>query len=188
MSIRPGRAARGATRTPPSSFQPRSEGPSPSLPCPRSFVCAWRAGIDLNPIDVTDADAMRWLHALIFPEHLERHQETEAAARVARDHPVPIVTGDALSHLPDLLSQAPRDSHLCLYASMVLYQFSPEARKNLWRMLAAFSATRHVSVIIMDGVPEGWAQFLIRDFRNGSSTKRNVAAVHAHGRWLEWRE
>ena len=179
MSIRPGQVARGATGRQPSSFQLKSEGPSPSLPCPQTFRIAWRAGIDINPIDVTDADAMRWLRALIFPEHLERHQETKPPPRVARDNPVPIVTGDALTHLPALLSQAPQDSHLCLYASMVLYQFSPEARKNLWRMLAAFSATRPVSTVILDGVPEGWAQLLIRDFKNGGSTKRHLAAAHA---------
>ncbi len=163
-------------------------GTVPLPPLPKEFRIAWRAGIDINPIDVMDADAMRWLRALIFPEHLERHQETEAAARIACDNPIPIVTGNALVHLPDLLSQAPQDSHLCLYASMVLYQFSPEARKDLWRMLAAFSVTRPVSVIILDGVPEGWAQLLIRDFKNGDYTKRHVAAAHAHGRWLEWRE
>ena len=168
------------------STQVRGTVPLPSLP--EEFRIAWRTGIDINPINVTDADAMRWLRALIFPEHLERHQETEAAARIARDHPVPIVTGDALTHLPGLLSQAPQDSHLCLYASMVLYQLSPEARKDLWGMLAAFSAARPVSVIILDGVPEGWAQLLIRDFRNGDYTKRHMAAAHAHGRWLEWRE
>lgn len=70
---------------------------------------------------------------------------------------------------------------------MVLYQLSPEARKDLWKLLAAFSATRPVSVIILDGVPQGWAQLLIRDFKNGAYTKRHVAAAHAHGRWLEWR-
>ncbi len=168
------------------STQVRGTVPLPTLP--EYLRIAWRAGIDLNPIDVTDADAMRWLRALIFPEHLERHQEIEAAARIARDNPVPVVTGDALTHLPDLLSQAPQDSRLCLYASMVLYQFSPEARKDLWRMLAEFSQTRPVSVIILDGVPEGWAQLLIRDFKNGGYTKRHVADAHAHGRWLEWRE
>ena len=163
-------------------------GTVPLPPLPKAFRIAWRAGIDINPIDVTDTDAMRWLRALIFPEHLERHQETEAAARIARDHPVPIVTGNALTHLPELLSQAPPDSHLCLYASMVLYQLSPEGRRKLWKLLAAFSATRPVSVIILDGVPEGWAQLLIRDFKNGGYTKRHIAAAHAHGRWLEWRE
>lgn len=147
---------------------------------------AWRAGIDLNPIDVTDADAMRWLRALIFPEHLDRHQTIEAAARIARAHPVPLVKGDALTQLPVLLPQVPGDSHLCLYASMVLYQFSPEARQALWTLLTEFSASRPVSVIIMDGVREGWSQLLIRDFKKGVHTKRQVAQAHAHGRWLEW--
>ena len=160
-----------------------------SLPTlPEDLRVVWRAGVDINPIDVMNADAMRWLRALVFPEHLERHQEIEAAARIVRDNPVPIVTGDALTRLPDLLSQAPDDSRLCLYATMVLYQFSSEARKALWALLAEFSKTRPVSVVIQDGVPEGWAQLLIRDFKDGKYTKRRMAEAHAHGRWLEWRE
>ena len=168
------------------STQVRGTVPLPTLP--EDLRIEWRTGIDLNPIDVTDTDAMRWLRALIFPEHLDRQQTIEAAARVARKHPLPLVTGDALTHLPALLSQAPVDSRLCLYASMVLYQFSSEARKALWTLLTEFSASRPVSVIIMDGLPEGWSQLLIRDFNKGSYSKRHVANAHSHGRWLEWRE
>ena len=168
------------------STELRGTVPLPTLS--ENLRVVWRAGVDINPIDVTDADAMHWLRALVFPEHLERHQEIEATARIVRDNQVPIFTGDALTHLPDLLSQAPNDSRLCLYATMVLYQLSPAARKDLWTLLAEFSKKRPISVIILDGVPEGWAQLLIRDFRDGGYTKRHVAEAHAHGRWLEWRE
>ena len=157
---------------------------------PSDLRVEWRAGIDLNPIDVDDEEALRWLRALIFPEHLDRHQIIEAAASIARAHPVPIIAGDALEHLPTVLSQAPGDSCLCVYASMVLYQLSPKQRRELWELLAEFSRSRPVSVVIMDGVPEGWSQLSIRDFgrdfTNGSSTKRVMAYAHAHGRWLEW--
>ena len=168
------------------STQVRGTVPLPTLS--KDLRIGWRTGIDLSPIDVTDADAMRWLRALVFPEHLDRHREIEAAARITREHPVPIVAGDALAHLPALLSQAPADSRICLYASMVLNQFTPEARKALWTLLAEFSASRPVSVIIMGSIPEGWSQLFIRDFNKGSSTKRHVANAHSHGRWLEWRE
>ena len=62
------------------SFYSQVRGTVPLPTLPEYLRIAWRAGIDLNPIDVTDADAMRWLRALIFPEHLERHQEIEEAA------------------------------------------------------------------------------------------------------------
>ncbi len=161
-------------------------GSAPLPPFPADLRVGWRAGIDINPIDVNDTDAMRWLRALIFPEHLDRHHTLEAAARVARAHPAPITAGDVLEHLPAVLSQAPEDSPICVYATMVLYQLTPKARRTLWELLTEFSHSRPVSVIVMDGVPEGWSQLLIRDFKSGSYTKRTLADAHAHGRWLEW--
>jgi Uncharacterized protein conserved in bacteria (DUF2332) len=32
----------------------------------------WRAGLDLNPLDVTDPADLRWLGALVWPEHTHR--------------------------------------------------------------------------------------------------------------------
>lgn len=155
-------------------------------PLPADLRVGWRAGIDINPIDVNDADAMLWLRALVFPEHLDRHQTIEAAASVARAYPAPVTTGDVLEHLPTVLSQAPEDLPICVYATMVLYQLTPKARRALWELLTDFSHSRPVSVIVMDGVPQGWSQLLIRDFKSGSYTKRTMADAHAHGRWLEW--
>ena len=64
---------------------------------------------------------------------------------------------------------------------MVLYHFSSEERKALWTLLTEFSASRPVSVIIMDGGPEGWSQLLICDFNKGSYNKRHVANAHPTG-------
>ena len=35
---------------------------------------AWRGGIDLNPLDVTDDDHMAWLTNLVWPEHDDRRR------------------------------------------------------------------------------------------------------------------
>ena len=59
----------------------------PRPPLPKDLRIEWHTGIDLNPINVTDVDAMRWLRALIVPAHLDRQGTIEAAARVAREHP-----------------------------------------------------------------------------------------------------
>jgi hypothetical protein len=47
----------------------------------------WRAGLDLNPLDVTDSADVAWLEALIWPEHAHR---LDPAAR-ASDHPFHVV-------------------------------------------------------------------------------------------------
>ena len=54
------------------------DGPVP-VPAALPEVC-WRAGIDLNPLDVTDPEDVRWLETLIWPE-----QEDRLAAAGRRD-------------------------------------------------------------------------------------------------------
>lgn len=46
------------------------DGPAP-LPDAVPEI-AWRAGLDLHPVDPGDADARRWLQCLVWPEHTER--------------------------------------------------------------------------------------------------------------------
>ena len=48
----------------------QASGPLP-LPVRHPEV-AWRAGIDLNPLDVSDPDATAWLENLVWPEQDER--------------------------------------------------------------------------------------------------------------------
>ncbi|PYC61748.1 hypothetical protein C7C45_33155, partial [Micromonospora arborensis] len=49
----------------------------------------WRAGLDLNPPDVTDPDDVSWLDALIWPEHAHRRARPRAAAAGAAADPPP---------------------------------------------------------------------------------------------------
>jgi hypothetical protein len=146
----------------------------------------WRIGIDLNPIDVDDPDAMLWLRALVFPEHLERHRTITAAARVARESGTELVRGDAIDQLPALMSRAPPNSTLCVYGSFVLPQFTPEMREALWQRLSAFSERGPLWFISMEGTAEGEAKLRIGEFREGARTVRQVATAHPHGRWMAW--
>jgi len=79
-----------------------------------------RVGIDLNPIDVHDEAATRWLRALIWPEHSDRRQLLDAALTVASQHSVRLIAGDAAAVLPDLLPFIPSEAVLCLYHSYTL--------------------------------------------------------------------
>ena len=51
---------------------------------------AWRAGLDLNPLDVTDDDDVRWLECLIWPGETGRRERLAAAIETARRDPPPV--------------------------------------------------------------------------------------------------
>jgi hypothetical protein len=81
---------------------------------------SWRAGIDLHPLDVTDASQMRWLDALVWPEHDARRRRLAAATEVARSDPPRIVAGDLNDKVAGVAAQAPADATLVVFHSSVL--------------------------------------------------------------------
>jgi hypothetical protein len=102
----------------------------------------WRAGLDLNPLDVTDPDDLAWLEALIWPEHTHRRARLRAAAAVAAADPPLLVRGDLVEDLPALAARAPAGATLVVFHTSVLYQV-PASRR------AAFVAA-------VRGLPGRW--------------------------------
>jgi Uncharacterized protein conserved in bacteria (DUF2332) len=90
----------------------------------------WRAGIDLNPLDVHDEDAVAWLRTLVWPEHDDRREQLAAAVELVRDDPPTLVRGDLVESLPALVEQAPRDATLVVFHSAVLAYLSREDRQR----------------------------------------------------------
>jgi hypothetical protein len=59
----------------------RGEVPLPKL-SPELRV-AWRRGIDIHPVDPDDEDAVLWLRALVWPDHVGRQERLSRAIEVA---------------------------------------------------------------------------------------------------------
>ena len=91
----------------------------------------WRAGLDLNPLDVTHPPDIAWLDALIWPEHAHRRARLRAAAAVVAADPPLLVRGDMAGDLPALAAQAPAGATLVVFHTSVLYQASPPQREAL---------------------------------------------------------
>jgi hypothetical protein len=89
-------------------------------PAPGPIDVVWRAGIDLNPLDVTNDDDVAWLETLIWPEHEDRRARLAAAVTVARTDPPRIVAGDLLAEFDALAAQAPADATLVVFHTVVL--------------------------------------------------------------------
>ncbi|GAA3713240.1 DUF2332 domain-containing protein [Nonomuraea antimicrobica] len=90
------------------------------LPRPGTVSVAWRAGIDLNPLDVTDPDDVHWLRTLVWPEQHDRLSRLDTAIALARADPPRIVRGDLNARLGELAAEAPQDATLVVYHTAVL--------------------------------------------------------------------
>ncbi|WP_336713183.1 DUF2332 domain-containing protein [Arthrobacter sp. USHLN218] len=116
-----------------------ADGPSPvvipchlgvGLPTPAMPEIAWRAGIDLAPVDVSNPDACRWLETLVWPGQEDRRARLEAALRLARQNPPQVVKGDLNEVLPELAAQAPSEATLVVFHTAVLAYLEREARSR----------------------------------------------------------
>jgi hypothetical protein len=108
----------------------------------------WRGGIDLNPLDVDNADDMLWLETLVWPEQHERRARIRAAIEIARADPPTLVRGDAVEELAGLVGQVLDASTgsatvptLVIFHSGVLVYMSRESRAGFVDAVTALPAT-----------------------------------------------
>jgi hypothetical protein len=148
--------------------------------------CSWRVGVDLHPIDLGDELAVRWLEALIWPEHVERVARLRAAVALARAERPSLIAGNALELLPGLLASAPAELTLCLYHTHVTYQFTPAMRSQLEAILRSASETRTVIRLSCEG-GNGHPELLMQRFAGGQSRTELLAIASGHASWVEWR-
>lgn len=104
---------------------------------PRLPEVVWRAGIDLNPLDVHSAEDVEWLEALIWPEHEDRRLRLRAAIELARRETVEIVRGDLNEQLAALVARAPAHATIVVFHTAVLLYLDDEAKRRFREQLAA---------------------------------------------------
>ena len=161
----------------------------PALPGALPEV-VWRAGLDLNPLDVDDDDAMRWLETLIWPEHEDRRRRLAAAVDVVRADPPRLVAGDLNDDLPRLAAEAPRGAPLVVFHSAVTAYLSHTDRERFvatvrdlpghWISNEGPRAVPGVAETAGASLPPGSASFLL------GLDGRAVGWAEQHGRALWW--
>jgi len=114
----------------------------PRTPLPDHGVeVAWRAGLDLNPVDLGDEAEVRWLEALVWPGEEYRLPRLRAACEVARVVSPRVVKGDLRCDLQALAAQAPPHATLVVFHTAVLaYVRDPADREGFARSVAQLGA------------------------------------------------
>lgn len=147
---------------------------------------ASRMGIELNPVDLRKAEERDWLKALVWPDQIARFARLEKALKIYGKERPEIRVGNALDLLPDAIAAIPEDQPVCIYHSMVIYQFSEEMRTALDNLLIAASLRRPIWRVGFEGSLTGENLLTLGVYRDGQRTVRTLANCHPHGSWTEW--
>ena len=165
--------------------------PRGSVPVPEGVPeVAWRLGVDLNPLDVTDPDTGRWLTALVWAGDPEREARLRAAIHLASIDPPSLESGDLLNETARLAATAPADATLVIFHSAVMPYLPPEDRTRFIEVVSGLSAVwisfEGQGVVLEidarltgEGKPQDGAFILSRD-------GEPVAFASPHGRWVRW--
>ena len=159
-------------------------GPAP-LPAGVPDI-AWRAGLDLNPLDVTRDDDVRWLSCLVWPGESDRRDRLAAAVAAARRDPPPVHRGDLLTDLPALAAQAPPEATLVIYHSAVLAYVAAADRERFARTVRGLPAAwlSNEAPGVVPGLP--FTDFREGTFVLGRDGRAPLAFADGHGTWLHW--
>ena len=159
-----------------------------AVPLPAALpTIAWRAGVDLDPIDVHDPDAVRWLETLIWPEQHARRERIRAAIDLVRNDPPRLVRGNAIDELGALAADAPPEATLVIVTSAMLVYLPYLERMRLVDAIRALDA-RWISLDGVGVLPEVDAQIpgAMPGAFTLSADGRPLASVGPHGQFVNW--
>ncbi len=153
----------------------------------------WRAGIDLNPLDVRSKADLAWLEALVFPEHDDRRARLRAAAAIVAEEPPQLYRGDLMELLEPVAAQAPADATLVvIHTVAVSYlpkaeraRFVERVRRLPGHWISDEPQTAFEGIPIADPAEHAELGALPSDFAlllDG----RQLAFARPHGRALRW--
>ena len=150
----------------------------------------WRGGIDLNPLDLTNASDLRWLESLIWPEQTDRLARFRVAASIVQSDPPNIVKGDLNDDLLALVDTVPLAATLVIYHSAVLTYLSASKRQSFvesvsqlrghWISNEGPRVLPDVAKEVPERPPGAPARFLM------ALDGRPVAWTAPHGQSIEW--
>lgn len=188
------------------------EGATPVLACelrgavPKTAIprISARVGLDLSPIDVTDAEAARWLLACLWPDDVARIERLDAAIRVAAANrsACTLVRGDMVDGLASAAAIAGGVDRLVVCNCWSAAYLPAVRRVALADSLASLAATRPLTWVTMEhpgvaldlgvlGDVEmttlGASAVCVTEYVDGERTSVLVAETHPHGAWLDWR-
>lgn len=149
-----------------------------------SPIVKTRIGIDLNPINIKNKRELKWLQALIWPEHHERREMLTQAAQVINQLEIEFLRGDAIAKLEDVCASVNEDEQIVVFHTHVANQIPKQGREELMAKLASISKERPLYHCYNNMFDEKLHQDYLVD--GNVMEIRVMKSVDGHARWFNW--
>jgi hypothetical protein len=157
------------------------------------YDVVWRAGLDLNPLDVTDPETAQWLETLVWPGQNDRLARLRTAIDIVAAEPPRLVKGDLLADIDALIAEAPNDATLVVMHSSTLVYVPQDVRDAFAEKMRALDGCwisqegPGVAPILDTGITALESQ----PPRSGAALTVSVdgapkALAAPHGGWIRW--
>jgi hypothetical protein len=146
-----------------------------------------RVGIDIHPIDIMNTDEVRWVRALIWPEHIDRADLFERAIGVARRDPPQVILGNAADVLLSAANTLPSDSVLCIFHSYALNQCTEAIRNQIVANIEELARSKDVFRVSLEWYGgQKQPQLELYSYTAKRREQQLLAHCESHGRSIEW--
>ncbi|MHA3835991.1 DUF2332 domain-containing protein [Terrabacter sp. AAH1] len=164
-----------------------------------------RAGVDLDPVDLADDDAVRWLEACLWPEVPGRVERFRAARDLLRDQQPTVLRADMVDGLSRAVevarSQAGEGAHVVVFSSWALTYLERSRRTDLEAEVRALARDCALLSWLTAEPPscapgieppadvdEGGTVVGLRRWRDGHERAPvSLGTCHPHGAWVDLR-
>ncbi|KPF63313.1 hypothetical protein IP88_14055 [alpha proteobacterium AAP81b] len=173
----------------PVAIAPQWTGPAPPVADVRVTA---RAGVDINPLDITDPATAARLLAFVWPDQPERLARAEAAIAIAAAHPPALAREDAAAWVERNVALAP-GSVAVVYHSIAAQYFPAETRARIAAHMATTGAAASAAA------PLAWLRYEMDDpavaelptlrltlWAGGAPDEPLLARAHPHGTFVQW--
>jgi hypothetical protein len=154
-------------------------------PSGRPPTVGMRIGLERHPVNLKNSSDRDWLRALVWPDHTARMARLEAGLAALAEAPPDIRSGDALDNLMQTIAEAPREGTVCVFHTMVTYQFAPLEREALDAILTVAGMRRPVWRLSLEWDDERYP-LLLTCYHEGTRNERCLALCNSHGEAMEW--
>lgn len=111
-----------------------------------------RIGIDLDPIDTSDANEARWLRACLPPDQPERTARLEGELELTTSAPPFMMRGEVVELLPAALARVPANALPVVTTTWSLSDLPLESRLRFLQCLDAAATKRPIAWVSVEGV------------------------------------
>ncbi len=173
----------------PLQLEPAWDGPPPPAV---AIKVQSRVGVDIQPLDVSDAAVRARLMAFVWPDQRERVARAEAGIALALAHPPSLVAGDAADFIEASVGIAP-DSVAVVFHSIAYQYFPPETKARIVAHLGSVGASASATAAL------AWLRFEMDDpakaelptlrltlWQGVQPLEQFLARVHPHGSTVQW--